>query len=352
MFHKVRNVFPSETEILHDLLDQLEARLPRLWTLKLEREELGARRVLSFLGPDGSRGALSVQAKNLLIPKMVQTLADEQVAGTPLPLMVVAPFLSPETRTQLASKGISYADATGNIRITLASPAVYFEKQGESRNPWREDRPLGSLKGPAAGRVVRALCDFRPPYGIRELAQKAGLAPGTVSRTVEFLDGEGMVREGTSHRVNSVDWAALIPRWTQDFDFLKVDTVAQYLEPRGIPALLEHLRGWSDDYAVTASLSAATKVQGIPARLAIVYVIDHVAAAKELGLTRVGSGGNVLLVEPRNELPFERRRTEEGVVYAALSQTLADLQTAPGRGMSEAEALADWMARHEDEWRA
>src|SRR5690606_41852917 len=63
------------------------------------------------------------------------------------------------------------SDLTGNLRIVASNPAIFLEARGADRDPDREPRALRSLKGAAAGRVVRALCDFMPPYGVRALAE-------------------------------------------------------------------------------------------------------------------------------------------------------------------------------------
>jgi hypothetical protein len=92
-------------------------------------------------------------------------LALERLAGKNLNgQLVVAPFLSARARERLRDAGASYADATGNVRITLPKPGLFIEAEGARKDRTREKKPLASLKGPAAGRVIRALCDVRPPY--------------------------------------------------------------------------------------------------------------------------------------------------------------------------------------------
>ena len=87
------------------------------------------------------------------------------------------------------------------------------------------------------------------------------------------------------------------------------------------------------------------------ARLAVLFVDDLEEAAGILGLRPAEAGANVILAEPFDPVVYERRREQEGVSYAALSQNAADLLTSPGRGPSEAEELMDWMEENEDAWR-
>jgi DNA-binding transcriptional ArsR family regulator len=116
----------------------------------------------------------------------------ELAASEAFPL-VVAPYLGPTVRSSLADRGISFADTTGNLRLVADRPGLFVERQGASKDPWPPDDRLHSLKGRAAGRAVRALVDFRPPYGVRDLARRVGVSLGSLSRTLDLLDREGLV---------------------------------------------------------------------------------------------------------------------------------------------------------------
>jgi hypothetical protein len=149
--------------------------------------------------PDGARGFIIVQAKSRLDPRDVAHVVSqlEQYAreadverGS---FLVIAPYLSPRTQELLDAAGIGFIDSTGNVRLALERPALFIERAGATSNPWTEVRPLRSLKGGIAGRVVRALCDFRPPYGIRELADRSQTPVASISRVVSFLDREAML---------------------------------------------------------------------------------------------------------------------------------------------------------------
>ena len=265
---------------------------------------------------------------------------------------MTAPFLSPRTRELLASAGASYADATGNLRLVVDRPAVFIDAAGAQKDPRREPRPLASLKGPAAARVVRALCDVKPPYGVRRLAQIAGASPAAVSRTLALLVQEALVERGSRDEVVGVDWPALLRRWTQDYQFLTSNTAVTFLDPRGIPNLVSKLGRLRERYAVTGSLAAGRRAAVAPARVAAVFVDDPLAVADSLDLRPAESGGNVMLVRPLDPVAFERTWVENGLTFAALSQVAADLGTSPGRAPAEGEELVAWMSRNPDAWRA
>lgn len=346
MFHVMRNRDPRGTKPLVGLARLLE-RLPPSWKL-LSGPKPGS---MSFRAPDGSTGRLAIVRRARLDPRDVFVLrasADNDLRGT----LVSAPFLSLRTRQLLAEAGASYADESGNLRIVVEKPGLFVERQGAAKDPNREARPLASLKGPAAARVIRALCDIAPPYGIRKLAGIAGAPPASASRVVSLLRREALVESSPRGEVLAADWAGLIKRWTQDYQFVSSNQTATYLEPRGIPALLQKLGRMKSGFVATGSLAASRRAPVAPSRLAAIYVEEPEAAAEALGLRPAETGGNVMLVRPLDPVAFERTWTEDGVQYAALSQVAADLLTSPGRAPAEGEELLAWMKKNPDAWRS
>ncbi len=145
------------------------------------------------------------------------------------PMLIAAPFLSPRTRERLRNSGFAYADLTGNIRLVLAEPGLFIETTGAQENPEPTPRHRKSLKGAKAGRLVRALCDFRPPVGLRELAKRAGVDPGYASRVVDFLDREALVTRTPRGPITTVDWRALLSRWSQEYSPFRRQGATMYL---------------------------------------------------------------------------------------------------------------------------
>ncbi|MGH2720513.1 MAG: hypothetical protein ACRDJO_02760, partial [Actinomycetota bacterium] len=358
LFHVMRNASISETDILDQLLRRLDQILPPGWTVSVPGHRLSENTALrqrpavliEVAAPDGSRSLIAVEAKSRLDPKDVANAVEQARTHGFAPIVIAAPYISPRARERLIELGAGYADATGNLRVAVDRPAVLIELTGAQSSPWRDDRPLRSLKGRSAGRVVRALCDFKPPYGIRELAQRARLSAATLTRVVEFLDREAIVERTPRGPVLAVDWSALIHRWAQDYSLTASNRTANFIEPRGLTMLVERLRDWRG-YCLTGSLAAAPVAPLAPTRLAVIYVPSITEAAEFLKLRPADAGANVLLAEPFDPVVFERTRQHDGLTSTALSQVAADLLTSPGRGPSEAEELLEWMARNEDAWR-
>ena len=333
--------------------DAVRDRLPPGWSAEVKPGPGDEDGQLTLRAPDGRRANLRVVSRKRVSPKDVPHLASQ--ADDASRLLLVAPFLSARARELLAAANASYIDATGNLLLVVSDPAVFLEGRGADRDPDRKPRALRSLKGAAAGRVVRALCDFIPPYGVRALAETSSTPLGTVSRVVSFLDEEGLLTRDEKKVIISVDWSALIACWVRDYRVTKSNVLRSYLEPRGLAALGSKVSKL-ERYAVTGSLAGS----GIaPARLAMIYVDDAQRAAEALELVPTEAGANVWLLEPYDNVVFERTRSLPfapapetlTVIAAAPSQVAADLMTSPGRGPQEAEALIEKMKGTEDAWR-
>ena len=157
LFHIMRNSSISETKLINTAIKAIGTRLPPRWLLlDREREATGwspenaariADAIWELRDPAGHSSDIIVEVKaNLVEPRMVDRVASqlkalsnsrhEQAGATPA-CMLISTYLSPLTRKHLTEAGISYADATGNIRFAVDRPAVYIEIQGADRNPFR-----------------------------------------------------------------------------------------------------------------------------------------------------------------------------------------------------------------------
>jgi hypothetical protein len=351
-------------ELAGTLTNALRVRLPRRWRASivppagLSSAHPGG--VIEIVAPDGRATRFLLEVKSRVEPKDVPSaIAQARHFAQALPgsgaagVVVGSGYLSPGARERLTAEGAGYVDLTGNLRVAADEPALFLELPGSDTNPWAEKRALRSLRGAAAARVVRALCDFHPPYGIQELAERSRIPIATVSRVVSLLDGEGLLTREYRGAVTDVRWDDLIRRWTRDYAFAQSNRVVSYLNPRGLPALLVRLPALTSRYAVTGSLAVTDLAPVAAPRLAAVFVAAAPdAAAAQLGLRPAETGANVLLAAPYDLVVFDRTRQQGALVCAAPSQVAADLLTGPGRSPAEGEALLEWMREHEDAWRA
>ncbi len=372
LFHVMRNSYISATKLIDTAVKAIGTRLPPRWFLIDRARETAVRfpqyvprmadAIWELRGPDGLASDIFVEIKVKPVePRMVDQVAawlkalseaGYGQAGVAPSCLLVSPYVSPLARARLTEAGINYADLTGNLRFTVDRPAVYIETQGADRNPFRENRPLHSLKGGRAARVARGLLDYRPPFGTRELASKTGSSAAMVSRVANLLEPDEIVtKESPRGRIVLVDWEALARRWAMDYDFASSNALTTWLEPRGTRALFSRLRDTGIRYAVTGSFAGHRLAPIAEPRLAALYVDDPDTAARSLGLRPAETGGNVLLVRPFDPVAFERAEYDDGITFARVTQVLLDLMTGPGRGPAEAEVLLAWMRDKEDTWK-
>ena len=370
LFSTMLNDIYSETLLLGEVAAELRRRLPPDWSLERLGQDLsvgpGGSRLdatLTLKDPRGESATIIVEARERPLEARAvssllyqsQKLLDNsiEVSGPEGSrcFMVISPFLGPSAKGRLADAGISYADATGNMRFVTGRPAVFIETEGAVRNPWRENVPLRSLQGRRSARVVRAFLDYRPPYGTRELAALSVNAPASISRVAELLERDAIIeRAGPRGAIVSVDWKRLLRRWAVDYDFSTANRMIPCLEPRGLPRLFDKLREAEFGYAVTGSFAGNRYAPLAEPRLATVYVADLGDAMNRLGLRPADTGDNVLIGQPFDPVAFDRTEGDDGITYARVTQVAADLMTGPGRGPAEADGLIEWMEINEETW--
>ena len=352
-----RKILGSERTLIRDAGQQLERMLPTSWTLTSREEarveELRAAGTFTLRAPDGKSVTIVVEAKSdgspatvrRTLPKLATFLARSGADAA----IFVASYLSPRSREFLTQAGFGYVDGTGNIRLSIEQPALFIQAQGADRDPAPTDRPLRSLRGRAAGRVVRALLDLRPPYTLSGLALRSETPIASVFRVVDLLEREALVEREDRGPITSVAWPDLLRRWTKDYSFLTSNATKALLAPRGVTEVMAALADSPFDGVITGGIAAAPKVA--PERLLALYVDDAEVAARELRLRETESGANVILAEPFDVVAMERYRTIGSLWFAAPTQVVADLMTGPGRWPQQGEAMLRWMEENEDAWR-
>lgn len=355
-----------ETSLVPSAVDWLEGRLPSGWAVERVRrdgaagqEDVGAGQdgMLEVRAPDGASGAVVVEARRSLEPREVDLLLSGpgrslRTLGGGAALLVVAPWLSARTQERLEAARVNFLDLTGNAMLRLDEPAVFIRTAGASRNPAPPERAPASIRGPKAARLLRLLIDVRPPYGVRELAQAAGLTAGYVSRLLDTMDRQALARRGRRGVVEDVDIPALLQAWAQQYDVFKTNAAAAFLAPQGAAAALERLGSAEVETLVTGSFAAVRLAPVAAPAMLVAYSRDVEATVDALGLLPADAGANVALLSAFDDVVWDRATSEAGIGYAAPSQVAVDCLTGNGRMPSEGEALVTWMTRNENDWRA
>lgn len=357
------NVRQTENALVEWTVAWLRERLPSSWTVELSRRgeaTLDATRGDAVIEVKAANvfATVVVEAKLTVAPRDVDRMLGGvgrklRALGPQLPILVIARWLSPRTRELLTAEGLNYLDQTGNSSIRLDNPAVFIRTEGSLRDPSPAPRSRARLRGPKAARLIRTLIDVRPPYGVRELAAAAALAPGYVSRLLDVLDEEALIERGRRRRVEQTDVPGLLRRWATSYDVFRSNGTATFIAPRGADEALAALsrgRG-SGRIAVTGSFAAVRLAPVAAPALLTAYCEDGDTLARELDLLPADQGANVALLRPFDRVVWERTDESGGIQYVAPAQAAADCLTGNGRMPAEGDALVSWMVAHEQSWR-
>lgn len=340
---------PTDGETIAIIERRLPTLLPPGWAF--QRRPGGDRRRLKWdiASPGGETASFDVWIRQSAVGRHLDALLE---ASEHVPL-VAAPFLSLTVREQLRSRRVSHADSTGNIWLVADRPGLFVTNLGATKEHWPTDDKLRSLRGRAAGRALRALVDLRPPYGLRDLALRATVPLGSLSRTLDLLDREELVTRGQRGGVADIDWKRSIRRWAQDYDFTRSNRIAAYRRSDDLDLIVRTLRRPKRPYAITGFRAAQHLLTGTPTGPMGLYVEDIDLAVERLRLepVRRDSDADIILAEPYDSVAFSRTVVRDGLRLAAPSQLVADLLTTPGADLDLATAVLGWMSEHEDEWR-
>jgi hypothetical protein len=340
----------QERQIFKQVLEVIRRRLPEGWAIKeavATTAKAATDTLLQIKSPSGERATMLVELKRRVYPNALGAAFTQPDARNRL---LVSSFIPPAAKRRLIARGMGFADPTGNVRLMLSKPGLFIEAAGASSDPTPRVAKR-SLKSVAASRVIRALIDTLPPFRLTEVAARSRADAGLVSRLLLQIEQEGLLTRQARGSVTEVNWDELIRRWAQEYRVTKNNAATYMLEPRGLTLLLSGLRTTTLRYALTGSVAASMRAAVAPPALAMLYVESPNEIAEAFKLRPARTGGNVVLLVPRDSLPFEGTTRVQELVVAAPSQVAADLLTGPGRSSSEADAFLDWMKENENEWR-
>lgn len=242
---------------------------------------------------------------------------------------------------------MGFLDLTGWARVVSESPLVLLTGEGARRAPGpRKGAAVSRLNGRAAGRGIRELFVADLPIGVRALALRADVSPGSVSKLFTTLAAEGVVDRDERGAVTRVRRGALINRWTRDYSFTASNpAVGHYLAPRGMQRVLDRLPHVELPVAMTGSAAARRMLPDgttpvVPLQLLSVYTSDPMELARELSLIETEPRtANVVVAVPQDETVLAV--AEGDVQLAPTALVLADLLTLPNRSDAEAAQLLE-----------
>jgi predicted transcriptional regulator len=353
-------------------ISQLRAALPDNWSVAVTKsgkntkacKQIDGSYLIEVLAPDGISAEIITLTKPLFAPAQVTAMAGElqlalEGAVAESNILIFAPFISMRSQELLRAFEFNYLDETGNVFIKLNEPAVFVKTTGAEKNPKKMRRELPGLKGAKAASIIRSLIGWKPPMGIRDLANLSSADPGYVSRLARALEQEDLIERSQTGTIIRCDWESLLREWSKVYSFTGSNEVMQFFDARGAFSIgdkdtLLKLNQCNTDYLLTGSVVSAMLAPVAPIRTLMMYAGNPEAIAKRFKLTQANQGTNVLIAKMPSAPLYPRlaKRYSGSLNCAPLSQAAADLLTGPGRNPSEAEELVRWMRENEDDWRS
>lgn len=353
---------PDTPEALLDrAIETLQGLLPHQWTAERGQgpaQDDGLADERFFLRDRGGTGcAILVDSRLRTTPAELSRAYNDPLArrmrrDAASPILVVSPYLSPRSREVLEAAAINYLDLTGNARIAVDYPGLTVRTEGAQREPTPRRRPERGISGAAAGRIIRALADFTPPYSVTQLAKLADVSAGYSSRTLQALEREALIQRDKRGTVEEVDWPAMLRRRGNSVALFDKRRTTTYIARRGVERTLDALSGIDDQgYAITGSFAAA-RIKAVTAPVGLaVYSPTPGALVAALNLLPAEQGADVRLVRPADDGVFARLSTSDRIRWVAPSQVVLDCLGGTGRMPQQGEAVLEWMIENEGAWR-
>lgn len=358
-----------EAELVEAALKLLATRLPPGWTVEpVEGQGAGTGQgdaLFAFTTPGGmGAGSAIVETRPGFAAADVDRLLGgltrrlREVSGSRA-ILLLSDFLSPRTRQRLAEEDISYLDLTGNIRLVMQEPPIFVETAGADRRPPdTASKRVAGLSGVKVGRVVRFLTEVVPHYGVNDIEEATGISRGYISRILDRLADEALIRRESRGPVEAVEWPAMLRQRGQSVDVFRANTTRTYVAQNGARAVFELLSRSTvaDTVVVTGSFAAVRKAPIAAPALLVMYLVpggrlpNFESTGKQLGLLPADEAADVVLLWPSDDRVVEDPWAADGVQFVNLPQLAVDCLGGSGRMPSEGEALIDWMQANADDW--
>lgn len=301
--------------------------------------------VIELTDPSGKRTRLRLVPWGETLPK-----------GKPGRIVWMIREPTPNLRQRLRARGDSFVDLSGAVRLELPNLVVDRTDLGAIKPPSPPKR-MADPFADRSSRVARVLLANRAGrvWGVRELAEEAGIDGARTSRVVRALSELGLVdfvRVGRTARVSVHAPAALLERWTGVYNWRR-DVALAVQAPIGDPRrFIRRLQATlrSHRWALTLQAGAARVAPHASWERVHVYVAltseqELAALAADAGWSAASDGRLVLMMPFYRTSVWDGAREFKGVPVVSDLQLVLDLWHYPLRGREQAEHILDTLIR-------
>lgn len=257
--------------------------------------------------------------------------------------VLVAPYFSAKQRALCRQEGVCYLDLSGNAYIQYKS--LYIERMGFP-NRFPVQRHGRSPFSDKASLILRVMLESDGKgWGVREVAEKAGLNPGFVSRIVKELDERGYVK-WYQGKLRLRSWEAALDDWSRFYSYRKNKMEGYFCLAGNVEDILDRIRA-SDlphqAYALSVQAGANVLASHSQYREVHLYVRDaesQLMVERSLDLAAVDEGANLYIMSPYyRHSAFYGSQVVKGLHIVSPIQLYLDVYHYKLRGFEQAEYL-------------
>lgn len=335
-----------ESEILEPVRRQLEELLGQSVSVrKVEHQDLEVDAVFQ-----SSSNVFVVDAKASNRIASIRSACEqaryfaERYGSNSVPLVAV-PFMGPSGREVCLEAGVSFVDVAGNAH--LEAPGLLVHVEGKKQLSPERGRPL-SVFAPRSSRVARLmLIDPKRWWQQSELAAKAGIGRGFVSRITGRLKEDKLIEADESGKIRPSDPNLMLDAWKDEYEFEKHRIIAGHVASRSGEELAakcaEVAKLHGVKYAFTGLPAAAKLAPFAGFRLAAMYVHELPAEdfLKAMSFHGGEQGANAWIILPADDGVFEGAREIDGQQCVCEVQAYLDLGGMPERASEAAQHLRE-----------
>jgi DNA-binding Lrp family transcriptional regulator len=281
----------------------------------------------------------------LLKDKISRLKAIANASNHAVPVLA-APYLSRRRQNICRDQGVCFVDLSGNVFIKFRS--LYVERIGFPNKFPEERKGRGPFSDKASLILRSILKDGGHLWGVRELAQRAHLDPGFVSRMAKELEKRKYISRIDS-KIKLRDPVGILDDWARNYNFNKNKNFSYFLMATSSVDVLDKLRNLKIPSNVNYALSVQAGGNLVAPYAAYqevhMYVGNEKALEyfrKQMNLENAEQGANLVLMLPYyKHSVFHDSRIIDSLRVVSDIQLYLDLHSYPIRGLEQAEHLLD-----------
>ncbi|MCE5297089.1 MAG: hypothetical protein LLG16_08320 [Euryarchaeota archaeon] len=252
--------------------------------------------------------------------------------------VLVAPFISERGRRLCERSNIGCIDLSGNIYLKYDN--VYINQWGSS-NKYKIERKQKNLLSLKSSLIIRSMLENpEKRWTMQELSNYCSVSLAQVYKVLDSLEAEKYIDKKRG-AIRISDPSGLLDLMADRYSYDDQKIVGYYSPLKGYEQIFSKLREIEDDYALTLGAAAQLVLPVVRSVDVYLYCNDFSAVINNLGLEPVEFGGNVYLMEPKDDGILRSARSIDGVRVVSNIQLYLDLNNYPQRGREQAEAIRE-----------